>query len=178
MLLPLPGGGWEGVYRENDKYSIAENPERKNLYPLFSLLTLTQYPNKHPQLSATISDSSNDRLGIQYFCTNSIIVPYAMPLMRMIRNHFFCCVFSRVLDKKGQANKKQRMPNMPVCIHLSACITASHGYFGRVEPGRHNNTRLTINQPIAGTKRISFKRNDLAGKIRQLANFTCYIHLR
>jgi len=42
---------------------------------------------------------------------------------------------------------------MAICIHLSAWMLSNQGYLGIADPGKHNNTRLTINHPIAGRKR-------------------------
>jgi hypothetical protein len=64
-------------------------------------------------------------------------------------------MYGTALALKGQVNKKQRIKNMAIWIHLSACTTASHGYFGIDEPGKHNNTSVIKNQPIAGIKRIN-----------------------
>ena len=47
-----------------------------------------------------------------------------------------------------------------MCTHLSAYIMASQGYLGMVDPGKQSNTRLTINQAIAGIKRVTAKISD------------------
>jgi hypothetical protein len=86
-----------------------------------------------------------------------MIVPYAIPLRAIRKNHFFRLPLSRTDLLKGRENKRHRIKKRAIWTHLSACISASQENLGSVEPGKQSNTRLKISQPTAGKNRAIFK---------------------
>ena len=137
---------------------LVATPVSTGVYFFTSSLVATTKPTILPIVSAIISPISKERLGMKYFCTYSIAIPYTHPPRVTQTNN--CCtdfkIFFSALIARHQ--RKTKTEKRPICTHLSNQILFNQVSWGKAEPGSVSKMVQIINHPIAKRRnRFLFK---------------------